>query len=62
METIYRSDDAAEVRAALAKTGARYVVVGTLERKEHGAAALRVRAPFRRVLEAEGTELWEVLP
>ncbi|MHB8798057.1 MAG: DUF2298 domain-containing protein [Thermoanaerobaculia bacterium] len=62
VETIYRSGAAAEVRAALARTGARYVVVGALERKEHGANALRVRAPFRRVLEADGTELWEVSP
>lgn len=62
VETIYRSGDAAEVRAALNRTGARYVIVGALERKEHGANALRVRAPFRRVLEAEGTELWEVAP
>ncbi len=62
VETIYRSDDAAAVRAALERTGARYVVVGALERKEHGAMVLRVRAPFRRVLEVEGTELWEVVP
>lgn len=62
VETIYRSDDAAAVRAALERTGARYVVVGALERKEHGATVLRVRAPFRRVLEVEGTELWEVVP
>ncbi len=62
VETIYRSDAAAEVRAALARTGARYVVVGALERKEYGANALRVRALFRRVLEADGTELWEVAP
>lgn len=62
VETIYRSGDAAAVRAALARTGARYVVVGALERKEHGATALRVRRLFRRVLEADGTELWEVAP
>ncbi len=62
VETIYRSGDAARVQAALARTGARYVVVGALERKEHGATALRVRGPFRRVLEADGTELWEVAP
>ena len=62
VETIYRSDDAAQVRAALGRTGARYVVVGALERREHGATALRVRAPLRRVLEADGTELWEVSP
>ncbi len=62
VETIYRSDDAAAVRAALERTGARYVVVGVLERKEHGATALRVRGLYRRVLEAEGTELWEVAP
>ncbi len=62
VETIYRSDDVVAVRAALQRTGARYVVVGELERKEHGANALRVRAPLRRVLEAEGTELWEVAP
>ncbi len=62
VETIYRSGAAAEVRAALARTGARYVVVGALERKEYGANALRVRELFRRVLEADGTELWEVAP
>ena len=62
VETIYRSGAAAEVRAALARTGARYVVVGALERKEYGANALRVRELFRRVLEADGTVLWEVAP
>ena len=62
VETIYRSADPAAVRAALALTGARYVVVGALERKEYGAEALRAREGLRRVFSGGGTELWEVAP
>ena len=40
VETIYRSGDPAAVREALARRGARYVVVGPLERKEHGPDAV----------------------
>lgn len=62
VETIYRSEDPAAVRAALGRTSARYVVVGPLERKEHGERALRARAGLRRAFAAEGTEVWEVAP
>lgn len=62
VETIYRSDDPAAVRAALARRSVRYVVVGSIERKEHGDAAFRARALARRVFAAEGAEVWEVVP
>ena len=62
VETVYRSADPAAVAAALARRGARYVVVGALERKDHGEEALRARSGLRRVLAEAGTELWEVAP
>ncbi len=62
VETVYRSADPAAVREVVARRGARYVVVGPLERKEHGESAFRARLTFRRVLEADGTELWEAAP
>jgi YYY domain-containing protein len=60
VETIYRSEDPAAVRGALARRSVRYVVVGTVERKEHGPAPFRVRPGARRVFEGRGTEVWEV--
>ena len=62
VETVYRSDDPATVRAALVRRGARYVVVGPLERKEYGPDLFRERAGARRVFSGEGTEVWEVAP
>ena len=62
VETVYRSDDAAAVRAALVRRGARYVVVGPLERTEHGAEALRARSALRLAFSGQGTEVWEVAP
>jgi uncharacterized membrane protein len=60
VETVYRSDDPEAVRKALARRDARYVVVGSLERKEFGATPFRARQGARRVFEGEGTEVWEV--
>lgn len=60
VETIYRSADPAMVSEAVARRGARYVVVGPLERKEYGPDAFRVRSGARRVFSEAGTELWEV--
>jgi YYY domain-containing protein len=60
VETIYRSRDRAAVLEALARRGARYVVLGPLERKEHGEDALPVRDALKRVFGAKGTEVWEV--
>jgi uncharacterized membrane protein len=62
VETVYRSAESTEVLAAVGRLGARYVVVGPLERTEHGPTAFRARRPFRRVLASRGTELWEVAP
>ncbi len=62
VETVYRSADRAAVRAALARLGARYVVVGPLERKEHGETALRAHAGLRRAFAEKGTEVWEAAP
>jgi uncharacterized membrane protein len=62
VETVYRSADAAAVRAALGRLGARFVVVGGLERKEHGEDAFPARGAFRRAFGARGTDVWEVAP
>ena len=62
VETAYKSEDPAAVRAALARRGVRYVVVGPLEKKEYGQEALRARSALRRVFAGEGTEVWEVAP
>jgi len=62
VEKVYRSSDPAAVREILARRGASYVVVGALERKEHGAAAFPSRRAFRRAFEAKGTEVWEARP
>jgi YYY domain-containing protein len=60
VETIYRSGDPSIVREALLRRGARYVVVGPLERKEYGPDPFQERGAARRVFSAGGTELWEV--
>jgi uncharacterized membrane protein len=62
VETVYRSLDRAAVLEALARRGARFVVLGPLERKEHGEDALPAREALRRVFGADGTEVWEVAP
>ena len=62
VETVYRSGDAVAVRAALARRGATYVVVGPLERKEYGPELFRARGGARRVFSGQGTEVWEVAP
>ena len=62
VETVYRSEDPAAVRGALDRRGVRYVVVGPLERTEHGPEALRARAALRRAFESGGTEVWELVP
>jgi uncharacterized membrane protein len=62
VETVYRSDDRGVVLEALGRRGARYVVLGPLERKEHGEEALPAREALTRVFEANGTEVWEVAP
>ena len=59
VETVYRSADAVEVLAAAGRLGARYVIVGPLERKEHGHSAFRARGPFRLAFSSRGTEIWE---
>ena len=59
VETVYRSADVVEVLAAFGRLGARYVVVGPLERKEYGASAFRARGPFRPAFSSRGTEIWE---
>lgn len=61
VETIYRSEDPAVVRAALERRGVRYVVVGSLERKEFGPEPFRARGLARRVFAGEGAEVWEVV-
>ena len=62
VETVYWSGDAVAVRAALARRGATYVVVGPLERKEYGPELFRARGGARRVFSGQGTEVWEVAP
>lgn len=59
VETVYRSADAVEALAAFGRLGARWVVVGPLERKEHGPSALRARGPFRLAFSSRGAEIWE---
>jgi YYY domain-containing protein len=67
VETVYRSSDPAAVGEVLARRGARYVVVGALERKEHGETAPRARGArgargaLRRAFASNGTEVWEVV-
>lgn len=62
VETVYRSRDRAAVLAALARRGARYVVLGPLERKDHGEDALPARDALVRVFGSGGTEVWEAAP
>lgn len=62
VEAIYKSGDPGVVREALARRGARYVVVGPLERKEYGPDLFRARAGARRVFAQLETEVWEVAP
>lgn len=62
VETVYLSEDAAAVGAALERRGVRFVVVGSIERREHGPQAFRVRDAARRVFAADGAEVWEVVP
>ncbi len=62
VEAIYRSEDPSVVRAALARRGVRYVVIGSLERKDYGPEPFRARGLARRVFAREGAEVWEVVP
>lgn len=58
---LYRTTDPAEARGLLRRYGVDYVVVGPLERVDHGDAGLaKLSALGRPVLERDGTTLWDV--
>jgi uncharacterized membrane protein len=57
----YRTPDAAVARALLARYRVRYVVVGPLERADHGEAGVpKWDRLGRRVLQRGGTVVWDV--
>jgi YYY domain-containing protein len=61
VERIYRATDAATARALLEPYDVRYVVVGPLERTDHGDAGVAKWDELgRRVFERDGTIVWRL--
>ncbi|MCG3192640.1 MAG: hypothetical protein DIJKHBIC_01887 [Thermoanaerobaculia bacterium] len=60
VKTLFTSRDEAEVKAIVLRRKIRYIVVGPLEKKEYGEEPLPLRSLFRKVLDEDGTALFEV--
>jgi YYY domain-containing protein len=61
VDRLYRTTDAAEAARLLRRFGVRYVVVGPLERTDHGDAGVAKWDRLgRRVHDARGTTVWDV--
>jgi YYY domain-containing protein len=63
VERMYRTTDPAEARALLARYHVRYVVVGPIERADHGDAGVAKWDQLgRRVFDRDGTTVWQLQP
>ena len=61
VERMYRATDPAEARALLARYRVRYVVVGPIERADHGDAGVAKWDQLgRRVFDRDGTTVWDL--
>jgi uncharacterized membrane protein len=61
VDRLYRTTDAAEARGLLERYDVRYVVVGPIERTDHGEAGVaKWDSLGRRVFDREGTAVWEL--
>ncbi len=61
VDRLYATTEAAEARPLLARYDVRYVVVGPIERTDHGEAGVAKWDTLgRRVFDREGTAVWEL--
>jgi uncharacterized membrane protein len=61
VDRVYTTTDATEARALLARYDVRYVVVGPIERADHGDAGVaKWDSLGRRVFDAAGTTVWDL--
>jgi YYY domain-containing protein len=62
VDRLYRTQDAREARGLLERFGVRFVVVGPLERTDHGNAGIaKWDILGRRVFDRDGTIVWEIV-
>jgi uncharacterized membrane protein len=61
VDRLYTTTDSAEARTLLARYDVRYVVVGPIERTDHGDTGVaKWDALGRRVFDGQGTTVWDV--
>jgi len=61
VKTLYQTTDVAEARRLIDRYGVNYVVVGPIERADHGEAGIAKWDELgRRVYDRDGTTVWQV--